>query len=354
MLISILAFIILITILVFVHEMGHYIAARSVGIRVEKFYVGFNFFGLGIKKIVNGIEYGIGLFPIGGYVKVSGIIDESFDDQYEFKDYEYGSKNTFEKLWFTSGGVIFNFILAILIFFGLNLFRGTPEVDSTNMIGGVYEGYPADSLGIKADNKIVKIDGGIINSWDDITNSVRSNPNKIVSIEWIDDQQIKSDIIQIKSTRDEFDNQIGIIGITPKVNYVYEGIFSSLMSALDETLNWMQRIGVNIIGLFSGKMNLESFGGPLLIAKIAGDSLSVNLSSFFQLMAIISINLGIINILPFPGLDGGHALIAIIEGVIGRRIPTKTLILIQWIGITLLMILFFIIIKNDISTILSL
>ena len=93
---------------------------------------------------------------------------------------------------------------------------------------------------------------------------------------------------------------------------------------------------------------------PLLIAKIAGDSLSVDLSSFFQLMAIISINLGIINILPFPGLDGGHALIAIIEGVIGRRIPTKTLILIQWIGITLLMILFFIIIKNDISTILSL
>ena len=219
MLISILAFIILITILVFVHEMGHYIAARSVGIRVEKFYVGFNFFGLGIKKIVNGIEYGIGLFPIGGYVKVSGIIDESFDDQYEFKDYEYGSKNTFEKLWFTSGGVIFNFILAILIFFGLNLFRGTPEVDSTNMIGGVYEGYPADSLGIKADNKIVKIDGGIINSWDDITNSVRSNPNKVVSIEWIDDQQIKTDLIQIKSARDEFDNQIGIIGITPKINY---------------------------------------------------------------------------------------------------------------------------------------
>ena len=68
----------------------------------------------------------------------------------------------------------------------------------------------------------------------------------------------EADIIQIKSTRDEFDNQIGIIGITPKVNYVYEGIFSSLMSALDETLNWMQRIGLNIIGLFSGKMNLES------------------------------------------------------------------------------------------------
>ena len=122
MLISILAFIILITILVFVHEMGHYIAARSVGIRVEKFYVGFNFFGLGIKKIVNGIEYGIGLFPIGGYVKVSGIIDESFDDQYEFKDYEYGSKNTFEKLWFTSGGVIFNFILANFNIFWIKSF----------------------------------------------------------------------------------------------------------------------------------------------------------------------------------------------------------------------------------------
>ena len=161
-------------------------------------------------------------------------------------------------------------------------------------------------------------------------------------------------LAKIKSVKDVAGIQIGIIGITRRVNYVYEGTIGSFTSALYETASWMERIGINIMGLFTGKISLKSFGGPLMIGKIAGDLMSDSLDKFFSLMAIISINLGIINILPFPGLDGGHALIAIIEGAMGKRIPAKTLILIQWFGITLLMILFFVIIKNDVSTILSL
>ena len=111
---NILSFLFIITVLVVIHELGHFIAAKSIGLKVEKFYVGFNLFGLGLRKKIGETEFGIGLFPIGGYVKVAGMIDESLDDHYNGSDDEYVSKSMLEKVWFTSGGVIFNFLLAFL------------------------------------------------------------------------------------------------------------------------------------------------------------------------------------------------------------------------------------------------
>ena len=115
---TLLAFISIFGGVVFLHELGHFIAARSVGVRVEKFYVGFDFFGLGFKVYEkNGTEYGIGLFRFGGYCKIAGMVDESLDDTVTGADDEFNSKNTWEKLWILSGGVIMNFVLAI--FFSL-------------------------------------------------------------------------------------------------------------------------------------------------------------------------------------------------------------------------------------------
>ena len=113
---SLIYFILIITILVFFHELGHYMAARSVGVKVEKFYIGFNLFGLGLKKMYNGTEYGLGLFPFGGYVKVAGVIDESLDDSSDenvINEDDYRSKNTFQKVWIMSAGVIMNVLVTI-------------------------------------------------------------------------------------------------------------------------------------------------------------------------------------------------------------------------------------------------
>ena len=105
----------------------------------------------------------------------------------------------------------------------------------------------------------------------------------------------------------------------------------------------------SIISFFTGNLDIKNFGGPIQIASVAGEATKLGFLAIINLMAILSVNLGIINILPFPGLDGGHALIAIIEGIIGRRIPFKTLIVIQQIGVLLLAIFFFIVMKNDIT-----
>ena len=123
--------------IVFVHEFGHYIAARSVGIRVEKFYLGFNFFGLGIKKQIGETEYGIGAFPLGGYVKVSGIIDESMDTETTGADHEYLSKTPLQQIWFSSAGVIMNLLLSFFLFTMIFFFQGVAEPDKSARIGNL-------------------------------------------------------------------------------------------------------------------------------------------------------------------------------------------------------------------------
>ena len=143
---SFLAFIFLIGILVFIHELGHFMAARSVGVRVEKFYIGFNLFGYGWKKVVNGTEYGIGWFPLGGYVKVAGIIDESMDSTTTGAPDEFRFQPTWAKVWIMSAGVIMNFVLAIFLNFVLTFTHGIGEAEPTAIVGTIVPDYPAEAL----------------------------------------------------------------------------------------------------------------------------------------------------------------------------------------------------------------
>ena len=161
-----LSFIIVIGLPVFLHELGHFLAAKSVGIKVEKFYVGFNFFNLGIKKKYKDTEYGIGLFPMGGYVKVAGILDENLDMKSEKKDYEFRSKNMFQKIWFLSAGVLMNFLLSTIIFSFFIFNDGLPEVVDLPIVNEVTSELnisneiiqsPAASIGLVKGDEITAI-----------------------------------------------------------------------------------------------------------------------------------------------------------------------------------------------------
>ena len=342
----------IITILVVIHELGHFLAAKSIGLRVEKFYVGFNLFGLGLKKKINDTEFGIGLFPIGGYVKVAGMVDESLDDQYQGKEDEYISKNMLQKVWFTSGGVIFNFILAFLLFTSIIYIDGFTEIRDVAVLGNVVEGKPASLLGLESGDIITKLDDIEISSWTNLSNYIHENPSNKISISWDRNGTIISDSILVGSMMSPFGDSLGIIGIEPIYDKQSAGIFMSIRKGLSQTISWLFIMSYSIFSFFTGQLGVENFGGPIQIASIAGEASQIGIIALINLMAVLSVNLGIINILPFPGLDGGHALIAIIEGVIGRRIPFKTLMIIQQVGILLLLIFFFIIMKNDISRLL--
>ena len=348
-LINIFSFLFIITILVVIHELGHFLAAKSIGLKVEKFYVGFNLFGLGIKRKINETEFGIGLFPIGGYVKVAGMIDESLDDQYNGSEDEYVSKSMLQKVWFTSGGVIFNFILAFLLFSGITFFNGRAVVQNNTIVGEVIEGQPADLSGMKSGDRILFIEGTEISNWNDIQRQINNNPNNNIVIKFERANEVITSSVYTSSMLAPSGASIGIIGIRPVLDRIHPNLLESLIYGMNDLYGWLQIMGQSIASFFSGNLDIKNFGGPIQIASVAGEATKLGALALINLMAILSVNLGIINILPFPGLDGGHALIAIIEGVIGRRIPFKTLMVIQQLGVLLLAVFFFIIMKNDIT-----
>ena len=178
MIITIFSFIFVIGVLVFFHEMGHFLAAKSVGVRVEKFYLGFNFFGLGWKKMYKGTEYGIGLFPLGGYVKLAGIIDESMDTEYTGAPDEFKSKNMFQKIWIMSAGVLMNFLLAILIFTHLTYHNGIDDPDPRAVVGKVFPEYPAEVLGLQENDEILSINGIQVADWEAMTKEIHNHPKE--------------------------------------------------------------------------------------------------------------------------------------------------------------------------------
>ena len=374
-LISFMSIIFIISIPVFLHELGHYLAARSVGIKVEKFYVGMNLFGLGIKKKINETEYGIGLFPIGGYVKVAGIIDENLDtknDSTDRKDYEFRSKNTFQKLWFLSAGVIMNFILSIFIFSNLFYFNGTRELIDEPIVYKVQDSMlvfdenndttsvqsPAKKLGLRADDIILEIDNNSIKTWTDIGKNITNKPNSLVLITWENSNGIiSSKEIEIEGMP-SFDGEKiikkGVLGISGYTKHKDLSFIDSFILSVKETFNIIKSSFSGFKGIVTGQISLKYLSGIVGIAKEAGSvAKSSGFISLLALMAFISSNLGLINILPIPGLDGGHAAIAIFEGIIRREIPNKVKLGIQFIGFIIIMSLFIFTIFNDIKNLIN-
>ena len=361
--IYLLSFIIVIGLPVFLHELGHFLAARSVGIKVEKFYIGFNLFGLGLKKKIKETEYGIGLFPLGGYVKVAGILDESMNQDYSGKDYEFRSKNVFQKVWFLSAGVLMNFILSSFIFGLFTFSNGIPEIINEPIINEVAESIgeeenksPAYLANIKSNDRIISINSIEVNTWDDLAATIHSNPNKNINLVLEREGQIYNKELLTGSTT-QFKNgklyEVGIIGIMPQFNIIEVGFFKSIINGIEQTYLWIERMLSSLYALITGNISLDQLSGPLGIATVAGDTAqSGGFLALLMLMAIISVNLGIINILPIPGLDGGHVFIALIEGVIRKELPLKVKYGVQTFGFILLMTLFIFVFYNDIRNLL--
>jgi len=357
-----LSFFVVIGLPVFLHELGHFLAARSVGIKVEKFYVGFNFFGLGLKKKYKDTEYGIGLFPMGGYVKVAGILDESFDSSSKKYDYEFRSKNTLQKVWFLSAGVIMNFLLSSVIFSVFIFNDGYPEIINEPIINEISSELnienevvlsPAASAGLIKDDKIIMINNNYISTWNQLSNIIHDNPNKELTIVWDrNGETLTSSItpIPVKQFIDGDLKNIGILGISPYYNMNQVSLFEAINEGIQKTISLLKQILFSLKALVSGGVSFQDFFGPLYLVKMAGETTEAGgIKSLLLLTAMISVNLGLINILPIPGLDGGHVFIALIEGIIRRELPLQIKYAIQFVGFVLIMSLFVLVIYNDIT-----
>jgi len=373
-------------ILVFVHELGHYLAARSVGVRVEKFSIGFpprfftitsidggfdiTFFFFRFKEgrlkwlpILNtnlGIngrkgtntEYVIALIPLGGYVKMAGSLDESFDTELTGSPDEFSSKSVLQKIWILSAGVIMNIITAFVIFTGITFFQGVPEANEESVIGAFAQNSPAKIAGLEIGDEITSINGIEVYNWSDLVKILRPVPNTGVEIEVLRGDKnfnFSFDTYEIPIPSENGIDTIGGIGISPQYVYSPASFNHSVSRGFFNTIRSFGLITLTFKMLASGQATLKDLGGPIMIGQIAGETAKAGWIPLFNFMALISINLAFLNILPVPGLDGGHIFIILIETIIRKPLSLKSRMVIQQIGMVLLLGLMFTVMFNDIG-----
>lgn len=451
---TIFYFLIVIGILVFVHEFGHFIAARSCGMRADIFAIGIGFRLFGYNRI-NGFTFGklsdeldlqghtdyrVCAFPIGGYVKIAGMIDESMDKNFikePPKPWEYRSKPVWKRMIVITAGVIMNIVLAFLIFYTLTIIKGKTITETTTvgyvsknsvasefgfregdkintinnesvanwdelqnkiyldnlgeavsfdiirngqptkinipkeklrditeknigiypekvlpLISGVLSGHPAEKSGIQKGDVITEFAGEPITNSQKLVELIKSNVNKESSISWTRDGKTMSS----KVTPILPDSTIGI-EISAKyegpVKYIKYSVFTAFPKAASDLYYFgFEVFFKSIAKVIKGDIPFKkAIGGPVKIAQASAQSAEMGILSYIGFLAMLSISLAVINILPFPALDGGHFVILLIEGIFRRPVSYKVQIALQNIGFIILLAFMLFVIYNDIISI---
>ncbi|MCK4296888.1 MAG: RIP metalloprotease RseP [Candidatus Marinimicrobia bacterium] len=348
--ISILAVIIVIGCVIFFHELGHFTFAKLTGMRVETFSLGFPPRLIGKK--IGDTDYCLSAIPLGGYVKVSGVIDESMDDKsIKGEPWEFQSKNAIQKLLFITGGVLFNLILAVIIFSILTASTGIYEASPEAIVDSVLTNLPADSAGIQSGDRIIAINGKTISKWEEMTELIHAHPNDSILVKWERDGIEYENTIMTISYKDLRGGKlvdVGMIGIRPILNHRSTGFFESIHIGLSNTWYWLRITVVSLKMLITGEESIRNLGGPILIAQLAGQSAKSGIGSLFGFIAIISVNIALLNILPIPALDGGHFVVVIIEAIIRKPLSIKAKMRIQQVGLAIILTLMVFVFYNDI------
>ena len=384
--IYILAFIVLIGVIVFVHELGHFWAARSVGVGVERFSVGMPpnfidftktkngliidifFFSFKNKKLSWGKVYSktlssfknpsetvytIGLLPLGGYVKMKGILDESMDSEFKGADDELESKTPLQKIWVMSAGVIMNLILTFFVFILIGNIQGDTELENNNtVIDYVVPEQAAAASGVLAGDKILSINNIEVDSWETAVENIENNPNNSVLITIDRNGELISLTAKLGSrpnlSTGRVDQEVGTLGISKKQIPVELNFQESIVYGYNQTKWAMTLMTSSLKMIFQGNVSRDEVGSVIMIGDITNQAAQAGLVPFLFLMALISVNLAYINILPIPGLDGGHIALILIEVLMGRKLSVKARIRIQSFGMFILLTLMVFLILNDI------
>jgi len=295
----------------------------------------------------SGTEYCLSIIPFGGYVKVAGMIDESMDSSFDHKPYELMSKPRWKQIWFMSAGVLMNTLMAFIIYTGLAINNGAVPVSNLPIIGEVVAGAPAENNDLRPGDIIKSINGKNISSWENLVSEVYPRPNQNIKLEYIRDSRVKSINLKTSYQMNFKGDTLGVIGI--RQEYRPSTFSESISIGSYRTMQGFGMIIYSIQMLTSGKAKFDQLGGPIMIGQLAGEAFEMGFSYYFGLMALISCNLAFLNILPIPGLDGGHIFITLIEGTIRRPLSLKTRMLIQQIGTVLLLMLMISVMINDIG-----
>ena len=327
----VIPFIFLLGVLVFVHEFGHYIIAKLCGVKVSEFSIGFGKMLWG-KTDGSGTLWKISAVPLGGYCKFLGDSDEASGTSNadnlseEDKKFAFAFQNPFKKLAIVIGGPGFNYLFAILVFTGI--FWSLGKMDFPPVVGDVIKGSAAEKAGILPKDKILSVDGREVKSFQDFRQEIEMSTTGVVNLELMrgDNRinlQVKLELIPLEVENNQ--NQKPMLGVTSVTTAEFTADDLSFIGALQEacTKTWqITEMTLRGVGqMITGKRSTEELGGIVRIAEMSGDiSKSNSWLDFLVFMALLSVNLGLINLFPIPLLDGGHVVIYIIEILLRREI----------------------------------
>lgn len=335
---TILATIFVFGIIVFIHEFGHFITAKASGMRVDEFAIGF---GPAIAKKRKGETlYSIRAIPLGGYNKIAGM-----DPEEPLDDRSFLNKSVWKRFIVIAAGAVFNFLLAIVIFFMIYAVNGIQTPSMEPVVGNMMSNSPAMTAHMTVNDRIVSINGKPVNEWTDISKSLQGTANTLVPIV-VNRDGVNQELTVIPEAVGN--DGRAVIGINPVMNSMPLNVAEAVVQSLHTTGFVLVSMVDGIWSMITGHTNAE-LAGPIGVAQMAGQVAESGFANLLQFTALLSLNLGVINLLPIPALDGGHLIVLIIEGITRRRLPAKALQYIQMTGIVILLALFVYATTHDIS-----
>lgn len=349
MITTIIATIIVLGVLIFVHELGHFLMAKKSKVGVVTFSLGFGPKIIGKK--IGETEYQLSLVPLGGYVKMIG--EEPGEKiPSELLNKSFSMQPVGKRLGIVFAGPFFNFLFAILAF-TLVLMVGMPTL--LPEVGEVKLEYPAYQAGLKKGDLIIKANDKSIKRWQDLAQLIHNSGGKPLSLVVQRGKETFTVSLTPQSSkqRNIFGEEIevGLIGISPSGSVFTERFppWQAVPKAFLQSWRITELTVVSIIKIIEGKISAKTIGGPILIAQLAGQQAKAGALSLIIFMAVISINLVILNILPIPALDGWHLLIFLIEGIVGKPVSGRLRERAQQIGIFIIIFIMLLVFYNDLS-----
>ena len=353
---TVVSFIVCLGILIFVHELGHFLFAKLFKVRVLKFSLGFG--PKLFSKTVGDTEYQLSALPLGGYVKMFGENPDEQEEAGSDRDASFAHKTVWQRFLIVLAGPVFNLLFSLVLFFFVFLFMGLPDSRDTTKIGEVTVDSPAASAGIMAGDTILTINGHATEQWLDVLNLVKDSEGEALNFLLARGNDEVSLVVTpaIHPVKNIFGEEVDeryMIGIVKadELFYTPTGLVGAFQAACAQTWMYISLTVLGFVKLIKQVVPVSELGGPILIAQIAGKQMQAGWVNFVFFTGLLSVNLGILNLLPIPVLDGGHLMFLSFEAIRRKPMSERMQIFAQQVGIAFLGVAMIFVFYNDLARI---
>ncbi|MBI4517798.1 MAG: RIP metalloprotease RseP [Deltaproteobacteria bacterium] len=356
MLASLLPAVIVLGFLILVHELGHFLVAKRVGVRVLRFSIGFGPRLFGWRR--GDTDYQLSAIPLGGYVKMEGEdSDEELDEARKLVSFSH--KPVSRRFAIVFAGPATNLFFAFVIFCVTFVAFGVRTPSNQAKIGGLSPNMPAVQAGLEVGDVVRAVGERNVTTWEELSQAIRQSGGRTLTLTIAragEQRQITVTPKEVPNRTmfgEELEGQVYLIGIEPGVDVSNVGTLEAIGMAGEQTVVWTGTILVGLAKMVAGKIPTREIGGPIEIVRQAGRQASMGIEFLLMFTAVISINLGVLNLLPIPVLDGGHLFFFAIEALLGRPIELRYRELAQQVGLFVLIALMLFAFYNDLTRVLQ-